>query len=371
MKISYFSSNKPLLQVIKEISALAGLYVKITPKGIVFYRYEEATFKIPLPPLAKDITIEDKGENKEDFLVRYKRDYLGKLEEKLKALLYSRNAKVSVSEKGYVFVRGTKEEVEAVKKAVEEITRNINREIKLRLTILVVDETKAQESGIDWQAIVREKDPLTLSFTGLTPFGSQVYMSFTASGADIRNLLFKLSKGKNAIKFTQSSELRVLNGQPIYLAQLQRQRIISKYELSYVEIGTNGQTQPTLSVDTEDIESGQKLLIVPYFVKNNTISVEFVRKYNQLDEILEKTVNLQGYQNQIALPKTTPIVSTGQTILNPGDSLVMVSNEITAKRLKNEGIPFLKDIPILGKLFSYSKDENRKLRVIVILTYEK
>ena len=370
MKISYYSSDKTLLQVIKEISALTGLYAKITPKGIVFYKYEEATFKIPLPPLSKDITLEDKGENKEDFLVRYKRDYLGKLEEKLKALLYSKNAKVSVSEKGYVFVRGTKEEVEAVKRAIEKITRNINREIRLRLTVLVVDDTKSLESGIDWQAILREKDPLTLSFTGLTTFGSQTYMSFTASGADIRNLLFQLTQGKNAIKFSQSSELRVLNGQPIYLAQLQRQRIISKYELSYVQVSTT-QTQPTLSVNTEDIETGQKMLIVPYFVRGNTIAVDFVRKYNQLDDIIEKTVNLQGYTNQVALPKTTPMVSTGETILNPGESLVLVSNEITAEKLKNSGIPFLKDIPILGYLFKYAKKENRKLRVIVILTYEK
>lgn len=366
MKISYFSSNKTLLQVIKEISALAGLYAKITPKGIVFYKYEEATFQIPLPPLLKDITLESKGENKEDFLVQYKRDYLGKLEQKLKALLYSQNSKVSVSEKGYVFVRGTKEEVEAVKKAVEKIAQNINREIKLKLTVLVLDNSKTLESGVDWAT----RNPY-LNFYGLVNFASQSYLQFTGSQGAITQFLLKLSAGKNKLLLKQSTELRVLNGQPIYLSQLHKQRIISKYELTYVTTTTTGTTQPTLSVDTEDIESGQKLLLVPYFVKKNTIAIDFVRKYNQLDDIIEKTVNLQGYQNQVALPQTTPTISTGQAILHPGDSLVMVSNEIGYDRLKNEGVPFLKDIPILGKLFSYTKKENRKVRVIVILTYEK
>jgi hypothetical protein len=373
VKISYYADKKPLLQVLKEISSLAGLYVKITPQGVVFYRYEEATFHIPLPQLDKDIVIEDKGKGKEDFLAEYKRDYLGKLEDKLKALLHSKFASLSVSPKGYVFVRGTHEEVEAVKRAVEKITKNLNREIKLKMDVFLIDVSNGDESGINWTELVRDKDFMQLSFIGLTNFGSQNYMSFTAKGGDIKNLLFQLSKQKGKVKLISSNTFRVLNTQPLYFSPTTKQRIISKYELSYIQVGTGTAetTQPTLTVDTEDLESGEKLLIVPYFVDKDKIAIEFVRKYSQIDKILEKTVNLEGYENEVALPQITSLVNTGQSVLNKGDSLVLVSSAITQKQLQKEGIPFLQDIPLLGRLFSYTKNHKRKFRIIITITYEK
>ena len=372
--ISYYSKNKPLIQILREIASLTGLYVKLTPEGIVFYRYEEATFYIPLPPFLKDITIEDKGNNNEDFKVVYKRDYLGKLQDKLQALLHSKFAKVSVSEKGFVFVRGTHSEIEAVKRAIEEISKTINREIRLRMNVLLVDVSKGGESGIDWNALLKKSDYFNLAFTGLTNFASQTYMTFTAQGSTITQFILKLNQLKGNVKMISSNEFVLLNGQPLYFAPQTKQRIISKYELSYIQVGTTttttATTQPTLTVDTEDLESGVKLLLVPYYIDKRKIAIDFVRKYSQIDDIVEKTVNLQGYQNQIALPKITSIVNTGQSVLRPGETLLLVSNEITSEKLKKEGIPFLQDLPLLGKLFSYQKAEKRKFRVIITITFE-
>jgi hypothetical protein len=372
IKISYYANKKPLLQVLKEIASLSGLYVKLTPKGIVFYKYEQATLQIPLPPFTKDVVLEDKGKNNEDFKAKYKRDYLGKLEEKLKALLHSKNAKVSISEKGFVFVRGTHEEVEAVKKAVTKIAQTLNREIKLRLNVYLVDVTKGFEGGADWSALLKKKDYFKLAFAGLANFGSQSYMTFTASGSTVTSLLWKLSREKGNVKLITSNLFRVLNAQPLYFSPVSKQRIISKYELSYIEVTgtTNGGTQPTLTVETEDIESGEKLLLVPYYIGKDRIAIDFVRKYSQIDRIVEKTVNLQGYENEIGLPQITSTVQTGQSILDKGDTLILISNDLSLEELKKEGIPFLQNIPLIGSLFSHTKTDKRRLKVIITLTYE-
>jgi type II secretory pathway component GspD/PulD (secretin) len=276
-----------------------------------------------------------------------------------------------VSEKGYVFVRGKRDEVEAVKRAVEEISKNLSKEIKLKLSVFLVDVTEGRESGTDFTALLREKDYLSLSFVGLANWGAQTYMSFTAQGADITNFLFKLSKNKGNIKLISTNTFRVLNTQPIYFAPQVKKRIISKYELSYIEVtGTDTGAQPTITVDTEDIESGEKLLLVPYYIGKDKIAIDFVRKYSQIDDIIEKTVNLQGFQNQISLPQITSTVQTGQSVLKKGDSLILVSNTMDIKSLKKEGIPFLQDVPILGSLFSHTTEQNRKFKVVVVITYE-
>ena len=147
---------------------------------------------------------------------------------------------------------------------------------------------------------------------------------------------------------------------------LQRQRIISRFDLSFVAPTDGSSTAtPTITMQTEDIQTGSTLIIVPYFVNENTIAVDLYRRQDSLERLETRRVNLSGFENEVSLPSVATRTNLNQTLLKRGETLVLFTSAQTLERFRDSGMPFLKDIPILGYLFS-SREETKELYRLVI-----
>jgi type II secretory pathway component GspD/PulD (secretin) len=373
LKISYFADDKPLRHVLDEITSSLDLWWKYEDGRIVIYKYESKVFHLALPLTTK--TIDEKSGA---LSLSYKRSFLDNLQPSLEKLLYDKNSKVSVDQMGYVFVYARKSEVETIEKAIDKINKTFTTTIPLKVTALLISDSDFLELGINLN--------YTQNGNNTLPF-----LNATLSGANqVSNPIFNLSvltsylqaklaalaqSGKAYI--LENNYLTALNGQPVYYAPSQKQRIISKYELIFVPTAgpntTNQTTVPTITVNTEDLNLGSSLVLIPYIIDEETkrIAVDIYRQDNTLNGLEYKTVNLQGYTNQIAIPNLSSYTNLNEITLYPGQTLALFTGAQTIKQMQNQGIPFLKDIPIIGYLFKEQQDTNKKFRLLILLTYEK
>jgi general secretion pathway protein D len=356
--LSYFSDGKPLYQVLDEITGMFDLWWKYEGGRLVIYKYEAKAFNLRLPFLQKRIDERNGG-----ISLSYQREFTRNLEASLQRLLRDSGSKLSVDEMGNVYVVGTPSEMRAIENAVSKINENFTKPIPLKVKVYLVSERDFSSLGLSWNA----RQGSVSSSLGFAVSGS--IFNLSVATARIEAQLSALAQSGKA-SLIEDSVLTALNGQPMVYSPLQKQRIISRFDLSYVlpTTGTgppSSAATPTITMQTEDIQTGSILIIVPYFVSVDTIAVDLYRRQDSLERLDTKRVDLAGFQNEVALPLVSTRTNINQTLLRKGETLVLFTSAQTMEQLRDSGIPFLKDIPILGYLFS-SKERTKELYRLVI-----
>jgi general secretion pathway protein D len=356
--LSYYADGKPLSQVLDEITGMFDLWWKYEGGRVVIYKYEAKVFNLRLPFLQKRIE-----ERNGSLTLTYQREFTRNLEASLQRLLRDSNSKVSVDEMGNVYVVGTPSEMRAIESAVRKINENFTKPIPLKVKVYLVSDRDFTSLGLAWN--VRQGS------VGASLGSAVVDSIFNLSVATskIEAQLNALAQSGKA-SLIEDNVLTALNGQPMVYSPIQRQRIISRFDLSYV-LPTTGDgaastvATPTITMQTEDIQTGTMLIIVPYFVNEDTIAVDLYRRQDSLERLETKRVDLAGFQNEVSLPLVSTRTNINQTLLRRGETLVLFTSAQTLEQLRDSGIPFLKNIPILGYLFS-SKEKTKELYRLVI-----
>ncbi len=365
LTISYFAQGKPLWQVLDEITGYFDLWWKYEAGRVVVYKYESKVYRVALPFLQKKI-----DEKNNSLSVSYTREFANGLEEKFRNLLRDSNSKVSVDEMGNIYVYARPSEVRLIEEAIKQINSTFTKEIPLKVSVFLVSDTDFKSLGVGAKFNSGSVSG-TLNSALLNPI-----FSLSIATRHYLITLDTLARSGKA-KLIEDSLLYALNGQPIYYSPLKKQRIVSKFQLEYIsavsgsEGGSNTTTTtvPTITTDTEDIEEGTTLIIVPYYIGEDSIVVDLYRKQSNIDEIKVQKVNLAGFENQVSLPILSTRTNLNQTVLKKGQTLVLFSNAYTLEQLKESGIPFLKDIPVLGLLFGTKEKTNETYRLVITITF--
>jgi general secretion pathway protein D len=357
--LSYFSDGKPLSQVLDEITGMFDLWWRYEGGRIVIYKYESKVFNLRLPFLQKKI-----DERNGSLTLAYQREFTKNLEASLQKLLRDSNSKVSVDEMGNVYVVGKPSEMMAIENAVSKINENFTKPIPLKVKVYLVSDRDFTSLGLSFN-ITSGSVSSALSSAVASP----IFSLSVATRHIVAQLDALAQKGKATL--VEDNVLTALNGQPMVYSPIQKQRIISQFDLSYVPPTTGSGTPatPTITMKTEDIQTGSMLIIVPYFVSEDTIAVDLYRRQDSLDRLETKSVNLAGFQNEVALPLVATRTNINQTLLKKGETLVLFSSAQTLEQFKDSGIPFLKDIPIIGYLFSTKEKTNELFRLVITMEF--
>jgi type II secretory pathway component GspD/PulD (secretin) len=357
LTLSYFSDGKPLSQVLDEITGMLDLWWRVESGRIVIYKYESRTIVLRLPFLQKKI-----DEKNGSISLVYQREFTKNLEASLQKLLRDSGSKVSVDEMGNVYVIGTPSEVRAIDGAIRQINENFTKPIPLKIKVYLVNDRDFSSLGLSWNA---KEGGIS---AGLNTAVANPIFNLSIATTRIEMQLNALAQSGKAT-IIEDSVLSALNGQPMVYSPLQKQRIISQFNLSYVSAGGTSPPTPTITMQTEDISTGSVLIIVPYFVDEGTIAVDLYRRQDSLDRLETRRVDLAGFQNELSLPLVATRTNINQTLLKRGETLVMFSTAQTLEQLKDSGIPFLKDIPILGHLFSTKEKSKELFRLVITMEF--
>lgn len=261
-------------------------------------------------------------------------------------------------------------EVEEIIKALDKKTK----EVLLKLQILKIILNPKFDFGIDWEkSFTRSKNKLlqSLDFHGAFPIASAVSSS-TALGTVGKIAIGNLAANEitaeiKALK--QVSDTKVLANPQILVANEQEAMVHIGDKLAYVTVTTTGTgADQTQSAEVHFLDIGIQLHVKPVIGDDGFIRIYIKPEISSQNGELTYTVGTTAnpITNKVPIINTTLIetnamVKDGYTMILGG----LHKDEVSKSR---KGIPFLMDIPFLGKVFGSQADSVTKTEIVIFLT---
>ena len=271
---------------------------------------------------------------------------------------------VDASRNGLIF-RGSADEWARLLPLIKEMDKPA-RQVMVEVTIAEVTLDKNDQFGVNWQAgkwtvgTLGSSTPTT-GTTGTPPTGA------TSGGGGLTYLLDVAGQNRAQLQaLAASSRVSILSTPRILVTSgsdasidvgTQVPVITSQTTASQTTSGTSNLLQ-----SVEYRNTGVLLTVKPTVLSNNRVDLDISQEDSQAQPISSGSgVNSPSiFQRKI---KTTLTLRDGGSVVLGG----LVSNQTTTG---NSGVPFLKDIPILGNLFkSSSRDHQRTELVVIIVPY--
>jgi type IV pilus assembly protein PilQ len=254
-------------------------------------------------------------------------------------------------------------------------------QVSIKAKIVFVDRTDIEELGIKYDlgnnnqffnTLAQRPDPNGTPGDTYDPDvniidlgGNSVSGIGNASGTIVGSaldLVFSTALGG----FTLTSFLSALERQD--LSDIQAEPVITTLDnrkadilvgeetpVRVIDAGGNG-TTATATVQFK--ETGIRLTVTPHVTANRQISMEL---HTERSAIQEVTAGDLGFVFQTQRADNQLLVNDGETAVIGGLTVTEVTNS-------RSGIPLLSGLPIVGKLFSFSKSEENRRDLIILVT---
>jgi len=268
-----------------------------------------------------------------------------------------------------VLIYATPQEFENLKALIEKLDVR-RRQVLIAASVVEMSTSKALDIGVRWQAFGSKggagfgvgslQDIYSSMLTGnfVLGFINNVGKTITIDGVNLffpdLVLLFSLLEKGTGFNLISNPKVLTLDNQP---AEIKVGQVIPY--ASGVKFDING--QPVITYDYKEV--GLDLKITPTIAENNlrlTINL-------QVQEIVD-FIRPQVGQLSYAVPITSNrqvnsdvVVENGQTIIIGG----LINNRTISTV---EGVPGLKDIPLLGRLFRRDTKTEDKVSLFIFLT---
>ena len=290
-----------------------------------------------------------------------------KADELVKVLdnMKSNRGKISVVERtNSIIVYDTDSRIEQMANALTELDVE-TLQIMITAKLVVVNSELARELGVDWTAAVgtatltpgaaaaasgtatanssRISGAIRSFPNGASPAVGKASTAITASLLD-NNLQIAISNlmGDASTEVLASPQVSTLDNTEA--------RVFMGDQVSIRVIDDSGESS------TKMVETGIKLTVTPHVTGDNRILLDLYPQNNSYgyDEKGEIVISTQE-------AKTKVVVADGETVVIGG----LTRNENTESE---SGIPFLKDIPLLGNLFKYTRKSITKKDLVIFVT---
>lgn len=334
---------------IKNVTWHQALNIIVQTNGLVVVEGENYLRVLP----QKDFIAEEMAKAK------YETDKanLGKLETKVFYIDHARARSLSVSLKDLTSPRGKidvdertnsliimdrPDNLEMISVLIDSLDRE-TPQIRIEAKLLEIDSSSLWELGIDWSAIRGGSSPLEVS---------------QKTTGEISQEIGKFTYGTVRNSYD-------LNTAIASLASQNRARILAQPSISTMDNQTAvilmGQEIPLKMFDQAGnvvikmYQVGTKLVVTPHITSPTKILMHL------LPERSSYSYDPNGVIISTQKAETNVVVSDGQTIVIGG-----LTNQ--EKKTSQKGIPILKDIPLLGIFFRYTKQETVTNDLVIFVT---
>jgi type IV pilus secretin PilQ/predicted competence protein len=284
-----------------------------------------------------------------------------------------------IKEGNLLFVQDLAEQGKLIGDVVKKLDAE-SLQVRISVKIVLINNTDAESTGFDWVSRFRASGaarPITFPFnkgkqggifwpessTEDTGTGAEFSRSggFPYSGADDfvfgfldatqLTLLMEFIRSETDSEIVSQPEITTLHNK---LAKILNGNIIK------IPVYTQNIERGTSTFQGyETIETGTNLEVTPRIIDRNSVLLSVKP---EVSEIVE-------YRGQF---DEAPNVATRNVetnvIIEDGKTLILGGLTRSSKRTKETGVPFLKDIPLLGYLFRYSSEETVKDEMIIFIT---
>jgi len=251
---------------------------------------------------------------------------------------------------------------------IAEITEKldiIREQVLVEMLIMEVSEENLEEIGIDW-ATVDEAVSGSVRFFAATNFGPRVdFASGDLEGLSVgawKKAGSTTSIGSMITALKKETGVNILSTPHIMTSNHQKASIIVGDNRPFVtESRITENTDlltPTVIKTYEYKDVGISLQIVPHISQGGLVRLEIDSEFTKL---VETTASSDTPTTAKRQAQTVVSMDSGSTIVIGG----LIRDDKTTVEKK---VPLLGDLPILGGLFKYSKDELQKTNLLIFIT---
>jgi len=279
-------------------------------------------------------------------------DFWGDFEKNINAFITSLNnddftmpAPIIDKVTGIVTVTGTKEQLNKVKKYIDTLNERLHKEVFIDVKIYSVALSKTNQTGINWSNFGLSMD--TGAVSTASHIGTTILESPTFRLAGLLNFLSKYGQ----VNSISNPKITTLNNQKALIT------IGETVNYSYQKTITDKNGNVVVTNVPGSAFVGVLLDILPQISDNNVI---IMRINPSISSISQLNNNLPPNTLDKKL-NTIVRVKDGYTIILGG----LITDE---KTLKVNGVPVLKEIPLIKYLFSYKEQISNRKELVFVLT---
>lgn len=265
---------------------------------------------------------------------------------------------------GTITVSAFPAQLEQVELSIRTFESSIQRQVLIEAKIVEVNLDRSFEFGIDWNAVA-----------GAGTAGISVRSSTTpARGAN--NVEFTLSGGPGSITavlnaLSSQGDVRVLSSPRVSALNNQRAVFdVTTGEIFFSQTQTpiaNPGGQPTFisQVTPQQISVGIVLDVLPQIGSDNTVTMNI----RPVVTSVRSTATFQGADGTVF---SAPVIDTRESDtmarLRASETIIIGGLMQTRRERVESGVPGLRSIPLIGRLFTSYKDVERKAELVIFLT---
>ena len=254
-------------------------------------------------------------------------------------------------------------------------------QVSIKAKIVFVDRTDIEELGLKYDLgnnnqffnqLVQRQDPTKDAGINYKPEvnivdlgGNSVSAIGNANGTIIGSaldLVFSTAFGgftlTSFLSALERQDLSDIQAEPVITTLDNRKADILVGEETPVRVVDAGGGGATATATVQFKETGIRLTVTPHVTANRQIAMEL---HTERSAIQEVTATDLGFVFQTQRADNQLLVNDGETAVIGGLTVTEVTNS-------RSGIPLLSGLPIIGKLFSFSKSEENRRDLIILVT---
>jgi len=350
--------NYTLTQILDLILSKRGLFYRLNNDTLEVSFYKTKTYKLDFISSNRigesnlDAT-ESKVKNEYTF------DFWDKVQDNIETILKntSKTYKPPVIDKtvGLITVTGTKKQIDAIDRYVNTMLSRLTKEVLIDVKIYTVELSESHKTGIDWSKLSIElnKEYVPLKSTYIA--GSQSVFSdatFSVSG-----LLDFLSKNGN-VNSLSNPKVVTLNNQKAIISV--GDTINYKYA-SKVTTDDNGNPHTEYTIESKFV--GVVLDITPQISDSGNIILSISPRISAFKDPTQLTNELRDMP-----PDTKDNTMLSVVKLKDNQTLVLGGLITNDKNFKVNGVPVLKEIPLVKFLFSSREEVTSRRELVFVIT---
>jgi len=256
---------------------------------------------------------------------------------------------------GIIMVTGTMKQLKAVGHYIENLMHNLTKQVLIDVHIYSVELSSSHKTGIDWSQLSLSLNRTNVPLRGRYLGGSEAV--FNSAVFNISGLLNFLSQNGN-VNSISNPKIMTLNNQKAIISV--GDTIYYKYA-SKVVTDQNGNPNTEYTVESKFV--GVVLDITPQISDNGDIILSIEPRLSKFRDPTQITSTNRGMP-----PDTTDNTMLSVVKLKNNQTLVLGGLITDDKTLKVNGVPVLKEIPLIKYLFSSKEKVTTKKELVFVIT---
>jgi general secretion pathway protein D len=230
-------------------------------------------------------------------------------------------------------------------------------QVLFEVTVAEIQLGRGFEFGVDWNAVSRRSGATQVQVNGpvadtlsSSSAGALVRKVFSFDNLDVRALLRALATTTD-VNVLSTPEVLAVNNREAHVLVGSKVPFIAAQRLA-------NDVAIDRAVQYQDV--GTSLTIIPTINQDDYVSVQILQEVSSLT-----TLTLPSALN-------APVISTREAstraVMRDGQTIVIAGLIGDARNTTEDGVPFLKDIPILGALFKHQRVTHDRTELAIFVT---